>query len=345
MEKNENENEENKEIEKEENKEIENEIDNQNENLESKNDEKKNEENIKQKLPKLSKENFEEIYSKIDLIKQKHKEHQEIDNKVHFSLNDYQIDKVMHDDKLKKLFEMLEPNASRYNFTTFQKSSDFFSTYNPNNENTNKLFNSYNQTTIQNLDKLKNSNPHSTLSKIYSLFQEINKMNENIIPYQKITYNKIIPNQISNRYYSTYKSKSSNNNYLSSNPIDKKYQPVSTNKFVSSMKSERSNSNNLNNNFINYSTNLKSVKPNSFRLNFNNLRNSFNLSHSVYEKTVLNFSNWFDKFKGKYNSNYYNTEVDKLSNAIDKVGDYSRFNKKKSNLKWNYKSYSKKKFY
>ena len=86
MDKNENENE------NEENKEIENEIDNQNENLESQKDENKNEENIKQKLPKLTKENFEEIYSKIDLIKQKHKEHKEIDNKVHFSLNDYQID-------------------------------------------------------------------------------------------------------------------------------------------------------------------------------------------------------------------------------------------------------------
>ena len=334
MDKNENENE------NEENKEIENEIDNQNENLESQKDENKNEENIKQKLPKLTKENFEEIYSKIDLIKQKHKEHKEIDNKVHFSLNDYQIDKLMHDDKLKKLFEMLEPNASRYNYTTFQKSSNFYSTYNPNNDNSNKLFNSYNQTTSQNLDRLKNSNPNSSLSKIYTLFQEINRMNENTVPYQKLTYKQIIPNQISTRYYSTYRSKSSNNNYSSKNPIDKKYEPISTNKLVSSMKTERTNYNNLNN-----TINLKSVKPNSFRLNFNNLRKSNNLSSSAYEKTVLNFSNWFDKFKGKYNSNYYNTEVDKLSNAIDKVGDYSRFNKKKSNLKWNYKSYSKKKFY
>ena len=344
MEKNENENEENKEIEKEENKEIENEIDNQNENLESQKEENKNEENIQQKLPKLSKENFEEIYSKIDLIKQKHKEHQEIDNKVHFSLNDYQIDKVMHDDKLKKLFEMLEPNASRYNYTTFQKSSNFFSTYNPNNDNSNKLFNSYNQTTSQSLDRLKNSNPNSSLSKIYTLFQEINKMNEKTVPYQKITYNQIIPNQISTRYYSTYRSKSSNNNYLSNNPFDKKYEPISTNKLVSSMKTERTNYNNLDNNLSNTFTNLKSAKPNSFRLNFNNLRNSKNLSSSAYDKTVLNFSNWFDKFKGKYNSNYYQTEVDKLSSAIDKVGDYSRFTKKKNNYIRNYKSYSKKKF-
>jgi hypothetical protein len=105
------------------------------------------------------------------------------------------------------------------------------------------------------------------------------------------------------------------------------------------MKTERTNYNNLNN-----TINLKSVKPNSFRLNFNNLRKSNNLSSSAYEKTVLNFSNWFDKFKGKYNSNYYKSEVDKLGNAIDKVGDYSRFTKKKNNYIRNYKSYSKKKF-
>ena len=189
----------------------------------------------------------------------------------------------MHDDKLKKLFELLEPNASRYNFTTFQKSSNFFSAYNPNNKASNKIFNSYNQSTSLNLDKFKNSDLHSPLNKIYSLFQEINNMKENKIPYQKITYNKIIPNQIStNRYYNSYRSKSSNNNYLITNPIGKKYEPVSTNQLVSTMKTQRTDyNNNLKNNLSNNITNLKSTKPNSFRLNFNSLRKLNNIKRNI----------------------------------------------------------------
>ena len=84
---------------------------------------------------------------------------------------------------------MIEPNALRYNYNfNYQKSSDFFSTYKM--ENSNNFYNTYKKNTNQNLDKFKSTIPGSTLNKIYSLFQEINRMNDNIVPFQKNYFKK-----------------------------------------------------------------------------------------------------------------------------------------------------------
>ena len=104
--------------------------DKNNENEENKNSEEKKE-NIKN-------ENFKEFYSKIELIKQKHKEHSEIDKNIHFSINDYKIDVLLNDNKLKEIFEMIEPN-SNYK-VQYKKSSEIFSSYNFKNENAKKFY-------------------------------------------------------------------------------------------------------------------------------------------------------------------------------------------------------------
>ena len=336
------ENEENKNIEEETKENEKEEIKNEEEKEEKK--EELKEETNKAKLPKFTSENFKEIYSKIDLIKKKHQEHKELDDQIHFSLNDYQIDKLMHDEKLKKLFEMIEPNALRYNYNfNYQKSSDFFSTYKM--ENSNNFYNTYKNNTNQNLDKFKSTIPGSSLNKIYSLFQEINRMNDNIIPFQKITYKKISPIQ-SNTNYNSDKLRSVSinrrTNFNSINSFDKQYQPVSTNQLVNSMRLNKTNFN-LNDNLSNTISNFKSKKSNSLNFDFNLSNN--NLKKTPYEKAVYNFSNWFDKFSGKYNSTFYANEINRLGNAIDKVGDYSSFPKKKNKSSIFYNSYPKKKYY
>ena len=131
----------------------ENKIEEKNENEIIKESKNENIKENKEKKRSLSNDNFQDIYSKINLIKQKHKQHKEIDNKNHFSLNNYQIDKLMNDNKLKTLFEMLEPNAKNYE-VKYNKKSNLYQTYNnKNNINTNYL-NLYN--TNSNLDKFKN---------------------------------------------------------------------------------------------------------------------------------------------------------------------------------------------
>ena len=70
-------------------------------------------ENKNQKYISLD-NNFEDICSKINLIKKKLKEHKELDKNNYFSYNEYQIDKLMNDGKLKNLFEMFEPNVKKY---------------------------------------------------------------------------------------------------------------------------------------------------------------------------------------------------------------------------------------
>ena len=55
-----------------------------------------------------------------------------------------------------------------------------------------------------------------------------------------------------------------------------------------------------------------------------------------YEKSIYNITNWFGKFSGKYNSNYYNDEINKLGDAIDKVGDYSTIKYKKRRINFQF---------
>ena len=136
-------------------------------------------ENKNQKYISLD-NNFEDIYSKINLIKKKHKEHKELDKNNYFSYNDYQIDKLMNDGKLKNLFEMLEPNVKKYKIP-YQKSSDFFNSYQNNKFDSNKYNNTNSNTEIFQKNILSNS-----LNRIYSLNSNINRFQNEISPVNKI---------------------------------------------------------------------------------------------------------------------------------------------------------------
>ena len=330
--------------------------DNQNENINNQEEENKNEERKeneiikelrnetikenKEKKRSLSNDNFQNIYSKINLIKQKHKQHKEIDNKTRFSLNDYQIDKVMNDNKLKELFEMLEPDTKKYN-VKYNKNTDLYQTFNNknniNNNNTN-YFNLYN--TNSNLEKFKNSEQGTQKNKMYNLFNEINKMNEPISPVNKFNYNQTFSTQITMRnkldnnkisYQNYIKSNLNQKNFITNDIIDRKYEPIS--EVIISLPLNNYNNNNSNDNLYKTTTYLKNAKPlGKNSLNINSYNNINFKDNDNYGRTIYNITHWFGKFSGKYNSNYYNNELNKLGDAIDKVGDYSNLKSKKRRL-------------
>ena len=262
--------------------------------------EKKNENTNKE----LNNENFKEIYSKINLIKQKHKEHSEKDKNIHFSINDYNIDKLMKDIKLKKIFQLFEQVNNNQNIKN--KKSVLFT---PKYTIKTKLFNIFNtQTNILNSEKFKNSNEGSTQNKMYSLFEEVKQLNK-VSPVKKISYKKVSSSLNKN------KKKTINKRCFTTNSIiEKKYEPISSEKFFNSLK-KNINNNNKNGKLTNLS-------------NFNKIRNDKNFSlNKYYSKTETNIINWYENFTEKYNNNYYSLQINNLSNAIDRVTN--NFNVKK----------------
>ena len=292
-------------------------------------------ENKNQKYISLD-NNFEDIYSKINLIKKKHKEHKELDKNNYFSYNDYQIDKLMNDGKLKNLFEMLEPNVKKYKIP-YQKSSDFFNSYQNNKFDSNKYNNSNSNTEIFQKNILSNS-----LNRIYSLNSNINRFQNEISPVNKINVETELSIKRNNKKNSDFnfeniRSLSSNkNNFISNKFLERKYEPLISNNYINDNIND-----NLNQNFFKSPSNLKRNKPfnNTLKLDY---ENNYTFNKDNYEKNIYKFSrNWFDK----YNKNYYNNEILKLNDAIDKVGNYSYGkNKNKKNVKKNY-NLSKKTFH
>ena len=277
--------------------------DKNNENEENKNSEEKNK-NIKN-------ENFKEFYSKIELIKQKHKEHSEIDKNIHFSINDYKIDVLLNDNKLKEIFEMIEPN-SNYK-VQYKKSSEIFSSYNFKNENAKKFYENA-ISKKSNMNKFKDKEDGTTLNKIYDLFEEVNKLN-NKNPIQKINYKKISYEPISKNYENKRIRLKTKKYFLNNSDIVKNNESIS---FLNSFKTKKNNNKNLNNrnNDFSFLKNKSITSLNSFRNKYNNYTNT------------LNMSNWFNNFSEKYNNKFYTNQLNKLSSAIDKAGNYP--NKKKT---------------
>ena len=292
-------------------------------------------ENKNQKYISLD-NNFEDICSKINLIKKKLKEHKELDKNNYFSYNEYQIDKLMNDGKLKNLFEMLEPNVKKYKIP-YQKSSDFFNSYQNNKFDSNKYNNSNSNTEIFQKNILSNS-----LNRIYSLNSNINRFQNEISPVNKINVETELSIKRNNKKNSDFnfeniRSLSSNkNNFISNKFLERKYEPLISNNYINDNIND-----NLNQNFFKSPSILKSNKPfnNTLKLDY---ENNYTFNKDNYEKNIYKFSrNWFDK----YNKNYYNNEILKLNDAIDKVGNYSYGkNKNKKNVKKNY-NLSKKTFH
>ena len=194
-------------------------------------------------------DDFKDIYSKINLIKQKHKEHSEEDEKFHFSINDYKIDLLMNDDKLKHILKMLEPEMTNYKFP-YKNVSDLFSEYKFNTEK-NKLFNDYySNSNIVKMEKYKNSNNGITLNKIYSLFEDVNKMNKRFSPNKSNNYKKTLSYQPISNKYENKKIKITNNKYN----FEKKFKPLINSEFL---KYKNNNLNTLNDDFSNLKSKIK----------------------------------------------------------------------------------------
>jgi hypothetical protein len=264
-------------------------------------------------------DDFKDIYSKINLIKQKHKEHSEEDEKFHFSINDYKIDLLMNDDKLKHILKMLEPEMTNYKFP-YKNVSDLFSEYKFNTEK-NKLFNDYHSNSnIVKMEKYKNSNNGITLNKIYSLFEDVNKMNKRFSPNKSNNYKKTLSYQPISNKYENKKIKITNNKYN----FEKKFKPLINSEFL---KYKNNNLNTLNDDF----SNLKSKIKNQNKIRLNSFRNNKSISKENNIITINN-NNWFDNFSEKYNNKFYSLEVNKLGNAIDKVGNYPNYKTKSNSL-------------
>lgn len=315
---------------------------NQNEN-ENNYNEKKNdddEEKPEKKIPFLKDTNFDEIYLKINSIKQKHKEHNDEynSNNQHFSLSNYKIDKIVSNNNLKELFEMMELK-SNYNF--------YNSPYNSNNNNYNlKLSNTFtypiNTTKISGY---KNSN-NPTVSKIGSLFDDIDIINQKkTIPQNNIYLRKSFVNQKKLNNLDNNYDKKNDNIFSQTMPSSnyKKDLKFNDNEKLKSGKKSLFNSD-FNNTFI------SSLKKNNNKWN-DSINNKSNLWKSMnnfnnesdnknsYEKFTKNVISWFNK----YNKNYYKEEINNLNDRLDKAGDYKSKNRK--NILKNKNNRSKFKYY
>ena len=313
---------------------------NKNENDNNNNEIDKNnnfeEEKPEKKIPFLKDTNFDEIYSKINSIKQKHKEHFEENNSNnYFSLSNYHIDKIISNNNLKELFEMLEPKA---NFNYYN------SPYNSNNKNYNlKLSNTFSMPiNTAKISTYKNSN-NPTISKIGNLFDDINIINQKKnIPQNNIYLRKSFVNNNKKKLnsFDDNFSKTMPNSILKNNNEKEKLKSGKKNLF---------NNNNFNNTFNNNNNLLKSSFKN-WNSSFNNNNNNNNLWKSLnfsdsneknsYEKFTKNVISWFNK----YNKQFYKEEINNLNDRLDKAGDYKLKNRnlKNKNIKSKIKYYYKK---
>ena len=292
------------------------------------------EQNINDKKNEIKigkKENFKEKYSKIDLMRQKHKEYIKFDKEVRFSLGDYKLEKIK-DDKLKKILDMLETTSyNKYNIK-FQKPCVLFtSSYNfKNKKNSQGVYDFYNTgPNEKNMEKFKNSENGTTVNKIYSFFQEVNKMNSYVSPNKNMNYIYTEPKLDENKK----KEKKINKNYFVSNSqIEKKYEPLTT-KYLNLKQNNtivlkknhirlKPLSDDFSNLTLNFNIKNKSVS-NSYRNANNNLLKNNN-------KTENNLDNWYEKFIKKYNHKYYSNELNKFGFIIDSIGYSSNIRKKEN---------------
>ena len=138
-------------------------------------EEKQKEQNEEEKKPidNERQKAFELIYSKIKIIKEKHKKDKENTEQVpQFSLHNYNIDKVLCDNKLKDIFHLLEPNMPTMSIKFMSSSVS------------------------------SQSSNRNTFNKYYSLFNDINTFNERkskkIINKSLFTFKSKISNAIKN---------------------------------------------------------------------------------------------------------------------------------------------------
>ena len=254
--------------------------------------------------------NNDDFFAKIKSIKDKHKEHNDESKKIHFSLSDYKMDKVLGDEKLKSIFEMLEPNKNNYPSVNFQIQKKYI----------NDIESLFPKTNFNNIQPSNNK----VINQLNSLYKDIDLLNER---------NKPSNNQIK-RFEEIQKNLNENLNKKINKGLYKKekendYNNTNTNMLKTAKFYETNNSSNTFResyqigSFLNITPPSLNPNPNYIKRDNNNYNNIFDSSK---------FSSTIDL---KYNKNYFNSELSRLYSNLDKACDLPIKNRNNNNNRRN----------
>ena len=254
--------------------------------------------------------NNDDFFAKIKSIKDKHKEHNDESKKIHFSLSDYKMDKVLGDEKLKSIFEMLEPNKNNYPSVNFQIQKKYI----------NDIESLFPKTNFNNIQPSNNK----VINQLNSLYKDIDLLNER---------NKPSNNQIK-RFEEIQKNLNENLNKKINKGLYKKekendYNNTNTNMLKTAKFYETNNTSNTFResyqigSFLNITPPSLNPNPNYIKRDNNNYNNIFDSSK---------FSSTIDL---KYNKNYFNSELSRLYSNLDKACDLPIKNRNNNNNRRN----------
>ena len=273
-------------------------------------EEKKLEKNENEIINANKNNNNDDFFAKIKSIKDKHKEHNDESKKIHFSLSDYKMDKVLGDEKLKSIFEMLEPNKNNYPSVNFQIQKKYI----------NDIESLFPKTNFNNIQPSNNK----VINQLNSLYKDIDLLNER---------NKPSNNQIK-RFEEIQKNLNENLNKKINKGLYKKekendYNNTNTNMLKTAKFYETNNSSNTFResyqigSFLNITPPSLNPNPNYIKRDNNNYNNIFDSSK---------FSSTIDL---KYNKNYFNSELSRLYSNLDKACDLPIKNRNNNNNRRN----------
>ena len=273
-------------------------------------EEKKFEKNENDIINANKNNNNDDFFAKIKSIKDKHKEHNDESKKIHFSLSDYKMDKVLGDEKLKSIFEMLEPNKNNYPSVNFQIQKKYI----------NDIESLFPKTNFNNIQPSNNK----VINQLNSLYKDIDLLNER---------NKPSNNQIK-RFEEIQKNLNENLNKKINKGLYKKekendYNNTNTNMLKTAKFYETNNTSNTFResyqigSFLNITPPSLNPNPNYIKRDNNNYNNIFDSSK---------FSSTIDL---KYNKNYFNSELSRLYSNLDKACDLPIKNRNNNNNRRN----------
>ena len=273
-------------------------------------EEKKFEKNENDIINANKNNNNDDFFAKIKSIKDKHKEHNDESKKIHFSLSDYKMDKVLGDEKLKSIFEMLEPNKNNYPSVNFQIQKKYI----------NDIESLFPKTNFNNIQPSNNK----VINQLNSLYKDIDLLNER---------NKPSNNQIK-RFEEIQKNLNENLNKKINKGLYKKekendYNNTNTNMLKTAKFYE---TNNISNTFREYYQigSFLNITPPSLNPNPNYIKRDNNNYNNIFDSSK--FSSTIDL---KYNKNYFNSELSRLYSNLDKACDLPIKNRNNNNNRRN----------
>ncbi len=254
--------------------------------------------------------NNDDFFAKIKSIKDKHKEHNDESKKIHFSLSDYKMDKVLGDEKLKSIFEMLEPNKNNYPSVNFQIQKKYI----------NDIESLFPKTNFNNIQPSNNK----VINQLNSLYKDIDLLNER---------NKPSNNQIK-RFEEIQKNLNENLNKKINKGLYKKekendYNNTNTNMLKTAKFYETNNTSNTFREYYQIGSFLN-ITPPSLNPNPNYIKRDNNNYNNIFDSSK--FSSTIDL---KYNKNYFNSELSRLYSNLDKACDLPIKNRNNNNNRRN----------